>query len=327
MPQPDVGDVHTNALLSQISVGYTNPDNSYVADRVFPLVYVDKQSDLYPIFNRGDFIRDEGTAMVRAPGTNAAVTGYGLTTGNYFALNYAIGHEIPDELRGNADSVYDLDMQGTFLVTNLQLIRRERAFATDFMKTGVWTGSSTGSDITVSNKWSDYGASDPIGDIRTQLRAGQLLTGRRPNKLVMGQIVWDRLIDHPDFIDRIKGGATTANPAFWSQQALANLLGLDEILVGSAVYNAAQEGLTAVPTFIMDDDALLLYTPSTAGKMIPSAGYTFVWQTLVNGARSPQYIRKIREERPRKDIIEAHSYWDQAAVDVNAGCFFPDVVD
>lgn len=328
MSTPDTNDVHVNAALSQISIAFANADGSYIADRVFPFVYVDKQSDIYAKYGRGAFFADGGAAMVRAPGTNAAETGFTVDlTNTFFCLNFAIGMPIPVELRGNADAVFDLDMDATRLVTQMQLIRRERAFAVDFMGGSVWTGSSTGSDIAVANKWSDYGASDPIGDIRTQIRSVQLKTGNKPNKLVMGQIVWDRLADHPDLIDRIKGGATTGNPAIAQQALLAQILGLEEVLVGSAVYNSADENQSVSNAFIMDDDALLIYTPRTPGRLMPSAGYTFVWRTLVNGADSPQYIRKITETRPMKDIVEAFSYWDQVAVEPLSGAFFSDCVD
>ena len=40
-----------------------------------------------------------------------------------------------------------------------------------------------------------------------------------------------------------------------------------------------------------------------------------------------QFIRKGREERPKKDWIEAHSYIAQKATEPYAGAFFEDCVD
>lgn len=323
--QPDVGDVHVNALLTNLSLSYQNADDAYVADRAFPLVPVDKQSDLYPIIDRGWFLSDEGKDMVRAPGTNAVTTGYKVSNDSFFCLNYAIGHEIPDELRGNADSWLDLDLQGVALVTALQRIRRERAFAADFMTTGVWgTDVTGGSTVT---KWSDYGGSNPISDIRRYRRQVMSVIGSVPNKLVLGQIVYDALVDHPDFLGRISGGATAQNAATMNRERLAALLDLDEILVSTAIYRTSAEGQAVTTDFVIDDDALLLYAPRSPGLMVPSAGYTFFWRTLVAGANSPQFVRKIREERPRMDIIEAHAYWDQVKTDANAGVFFSDIAD
>ena len=115
--QPDVGDVHVNGLLSQMSVGYSNALANYVADQAAPPVYVSKQSDIYAVYSRGDFFQDLGNEMLRAPGTPAATTGFNVATDNtYRALNYAIGMVIPDELAANADEVFSLEQDATRLV-------------------------------------------------------------------------------------------------------------------------------------------------------------------------------------------------------------------
>ncbi len=329
MPSPDTGDLHVNVLLSNMSTASMNAMDSYIADRVFPFLYVDNQSNVYAKFNKAAFLTDAGIqSMARAPGTLAAQADYSVDlTSTYRCDNFAVGNSIPDELRANSDAMFNLDMQATNLVTEYQLIRRERAFAADFMVTTKWTTDVTGGSTVT--KWSDYGASDPIGDIRTYKRTIQKATAVTPNKLVMGQIVMDRLADHPDFLYRVAGGATNSNPATVSNQLIAGIVGVDQILVGNSIYNTTADGSAGTFTgdYVIDDDALLLYTPPSPGLMTPSAGYTFVWRTAVNGSASPQFIRKIRDDRRKRDIVEAFSYWDQAQTDAGAGVFFSDIVD
>jgi hypothetical protein len=325
--QPDVGDVHVNSLLSNVSIGYSNSEDAFIADRVFPLIYAQKQSDLYVVYNRGDFFRDEGDRMLRAPGAPTVITGYGMSNNPYYAKNYAIGGEIPVELRANADNVFDVDRSVVQLVTNLQQIRRERAFAADFMTTNVWGTDVTG-DVTAGyTKWSDYGASNPLLNIRTAIRTVQSATGMKPNKLVLGGIVWDALVDHPDLMGRISGGATNTTAAIARPSLLAELLGLDEILIADGIYNSAAEGAAVSMARIIDDDALLLYTPRTPSLMMPSAGYTFVWQSAVLGPAAPQFIRRWEDQERRRTVIESHSYWDQVVTESLAGFFFSDITD
>src|SRR3990167_7153444 len=115
MPQPDIGDLHVNALLTQLSIAHMNKEEHYVADKVFPLVPVEKQSDVYAVYQRGDFFQGSESAqamnhLLRAPGTRAPVAGYAVDVTNSFRCdNFAIGVEIPDELRPNADAVFNLD--------------------------------------------------------------------------------------------------------------------------------------------------------------------------------------------------------------------------
>lgn len=325
MPQPDVGDVHVNALLTDISIAHMNKEEHFVADRMFPLVGVEKQSDLYQIYTRGDFFQGSETAqdmraLLRAPGTRAAVAGYTLSNSPYRCDNFAIGVEIADELRANADAVFGLDREATILATQIQMIRRERAWATDFMTTGVW-----GTDISVTNKWSDYGASDPFTDLEDGLDAVEAATGDRPNRFAMGAIVWRRLKHHPDLVDRIKGGATTESPALVQRRLLASILEIEEVLVARASYRSSAEGASLTMARIIDDDAILLFANPTPGLMTPTAGITFFWKPLVGG--NLQFMRKYRMEPERKDVMENHSYVDQVATETESGYFFNDVVD
>ena len=322
--QPDVGDVHVNGLLTNFSIAHRNAIENYIADRMFPILPSDKQSDLYAVYTRGSFFADEGQRMVRAPGTRAPTTGFGVDLTNTFhCINYAIGYEIPDELRQNADMPLDMDRDVTNLLTDIQLIRRERAWATDFMKTGVWgTDVTGGSNFT---KWSDYAASDPFTDLEDAIDTIESNTGRRPNRLAMGAIVWRRLKHHPDFIDRIKGGATAGQPAQVTKEMLARLLEIDEVVVGRASYRSSDEGATLTLARILDDDALLTFSPNTPSLLTPSAGITFFWRPLTGG--DIQYMRRGRVDREKYDWIEGHSYIAHKLTEAQSGYFFADAVD
>jgi len=320
MPQPDVGDVHVNALLTNMSIAHYNQMDAYIADKAFPIVFVEKQSDIYPVYDRGYFFADEGSAMLRAPGAQAPTSGWKITNSNtYFARNWAIGTEIPDELRANAEAVFNLDNDATLFTTQLQLIRRERQFAASFMITGVWgTDKVGGTDFVV---WSDFGGSDPLNDLEDGLDTVEQNTGVRPNKLILGSLVWRRLKHHPDLVDRIRGGATTGNPAIVQRQLLAEILEIDEVMVARASYRSSAEGASLTLARVVGADALLLYTPPAPGLMVAAAGYTFVWRPMVSPG-AVQYIRKGREERPRRDWIESHSYLDMVATEAQSGYFF-----
>lgn len=322
MPQPDVGDVHVNALLTNMSVAYMQEDENFIADKVFPVLMVDKQTDVYARYNKDAWFRDFGERMRRAPGDLAARGGWTIDSNqSYRCHNEALGTTIPDELKANADAVYNLDADATRFVTNAQRIRRERLFAANYMATGKWTTDKVGgTDFTA---WDDYGNSDPFGDIETWKDSLRLLIGRDPNKLVMDYSVWKALKHHPDFIDRIKGGATAANPALFTKAMLAQWLEIDEVLVGRATYNSAGEepdGSGATLTGILGANALLLYTPPAPGLLVPAAGYTFVWKPMVNGG-AIQYIRKYREDDRKQDVVESHSYFTHTQTAPDAGLF------
>ena len=54
MAQPNVNNVHIDAILTNISVAYMQKSENFIADKVFPVVTVDKKSDKY-FSNTGTF--------------------------------------------------------------------------------------------------------------------------------------------------------------------------------------------------------------------------------------------------------------------------------
>ena len=328
MPNPVASDLHIDALLTEISLAIMNEEGDYIADRAFPPVFVAKQSDKLLAFDDGFFRADEGDALRRAPGTEPHEIGYKVTTSAaYYADGFAAAHPIPDEDRGNADPVFNLDEEATRLVTEALRIRRERAFATDFMTTGIWNTNGDKVGGTNFTKWNDA-TSDPFTDIEDAKRRIKLDVGRLPTKLILGDIVWYRLKHHPDILDRIKYGATPQNPANVTRQLVAALFELDELLIGNAAYRSSNEGATVTTARIIDDDALLLHVPARPSRMTPAAGYTFFWTPIVGGRSVPQVIERYRDVPGKhRDVIAAHSWFDQKLTVQAAGYFFSDCVD
>lgn len=320
MPQPDVGDVHVNALLTNMSIGYKNEE--YVADRVFPNAPVRKQSDIIPLYDRDMWLRSQ--AAVRAPGTLARRSGFTVdTTNTYFARNFAIGAVVTAEERENADPVFNLEVDSMEWAMEQILLAREVEFASAAFGTGIWTTDRTGgTDFT---KFSSYGSSDPIGYLRSQVRTVRQIIGRRANVVAMGEICWDRLADHPDIIERIKGAASPGSPAIVSRQLLASLLELDEVVVASALQVTSEEGATETRADVIDDDMLVLYRPPRPSLKLPAGGYNFTWNALMGGG--PQFIRRYEETDVRQTVIEAHSYFDYNVTAADAGVFLADAVD
>ena len=311
--RPDTGDVHVNALLTNISIAYIN--DTYVADKVFPIVMVNKQSDIIPRYDKAFWFRDE--MAERAPGTQARESGWGVdNTMTYFCISYALRKIIPDEVRFNADAPYDMDRDTTTYLTDKAMMRRERDFADTVNSSSAWT--STG---TIAAKWSDFANSSPIDDIITTKRTITDLIGREPNCMVFGKIVRDRLLRHPDLLDIIKYTQT----GIATQALLATALGLTQVYTVVGVRETAVEGASTSMSPLWDDDAVLLYVPTGPSLLTPSAGYTFVWRPATGGGL--QFMRRYRLEPETADVIEVRSYFDVKATAADAGAHWDDCTD
>lgn len=326
---PTPGDVHVNTPLTNISIAFLQNANNFVAARVFPNISVQKQSDRYYTYERGDFNRDE--MELRAPGTESSGGGYSVdNTPTYFCNRFSFHKDIPDEVRANADAALNVDREAAQYVTHKALIKREKLWTGAYFGTGIWSFEKTGVASNPNSsqvlQWNDAN-STPIENVRASKRAIAESTGYEPNKLVLGRAVFDALLDHPDIIDRIKyGQAGVGSPAMAGADTLARLFNVDEVLVMNAIENTSKEGQSAAHSFIGGKAALLTYATGSPGLMTPTAGYTFSWTGLMGAGAEGNRIRSFRLENIGSDRVEIDMCFDMKMVSADLGSFWGSIV-
>ena len=332
MPQPNVNNVHIDAILTNISVAYLQNTANFIADKVFPVIPVDKKSDLYFKYTKEDWFRDE--AQRRADGTPSAGSGYGLQTDTYSTDVYAFHKDIGDQTRANADNPLNPDMEATQFVTQRLLLRKEIQWSNDFFTGAAWasgnviTGSATTNDATT--RWSDYVNtpaaynSDPIAQV--DIAKAQILrtTGYEPNTFVLGYKVFQVLKNHPLLVDRYK---YTQAGAIVTEELLAQLFGVERVLVAKAVYNAGIEGNSSQTfQFVTGNSALLCYSAPNPGLLTPSAGYTFMWTGVSGGLGTTVGVSRFRMEELKADRVEGEIAFDNKVVGADLGYFWDSIV-
>lgn len=356
MAQPTMSDLHVNALLTDMSAMYAQEADTFIARDVFPIVPVTKVSDRYVVYSRADFNRNQ--MQKRAPGTTVKNIGYRVDTNpTYLCDVWALGKTIDDQVRGNADNIFNLDLEATRLLTTQSLINREvqwmGAFFAPNVWSNMWTGgasasaggypqvppTSTASSYTFE-VWSSSN-STPIQDVRTLKRIVQLTNGGyRPNKMVISRSVFDVLLDHPEFVDRVKYGQTWPKPAKVVLDALAQIFELDTVHVSDAIYNVASEaagqnsGATYVPPsynqgvnaqennqFIAGPNVWIGYTPTAPGIMTPACGYTFAWTGYFGATASGERMSSYYFQPDRSTHVEIESAYAQKLISPDMGGF------
>jgi hypothetical protein len=316
--QPGKSQVHVDRPLLNISVAYMQSPQAFVADRVFPMVEVSKQSDVYFVFDKRAFMTSE--VRLRGDAEESHGSGYNVSTDTYYCKNWALHKDIGDQTRANTDSPLSSDRNAVQFLTHQHLINKELQWASAAFKTGVWSGLVTGASNTF---WNDRINSDPISVIDTQKVEILKRTGRMPNVLVLGIQARNALKEHPLLVDRVKYTSDKVLP----DAEIARLLGVDEVLTAYAVRDSAAEGKAAATDFVVSSkSALLLYRPATPSIETPSAGYTFSWSGL-NGERAAgMKIRKFRRDENDADRVVADMAFDHKIVSPDAGTFFHNIV-
>ena len=294
-------DLHIDQALSEMALGY-RPEGM-IADMVFPVVDVSKQSDLYIIWSRADRLRLHDTK--RAPATEAKKIEESVSSSTYFANNYALKSSIPIEDFKNADPIFldNLNTGKTELVMDALLLDWEVRLANQ-----VTSGTNVGSYAAVASEWDDGGAgSDPIGDINTGLDVVQYTTGKRPNRVTFGLKAWQTFRRHPDVRNLIFG--TNNGGGYPNVEQVKTLFEVEEILVGGAFQNTTAEGLGESLSAIWDDHVLIHYSPMSASKERPSFGYSFRWN--VPGLPNFQVERHPYDTKVKAQDIEVGYYQDE----------------
>lgn len=312
MAQPTINDLQpVDPILTNMLLAYMNSIDGFVALKCFPPVNVDKDSGTYFKFPKNYWFKD--SLKSRAPGTTFPRVGYSVDTDTYATLQWAAAHAIPDEHRANSQLPMDLERLGIELLGGMSLLRKERAFATDFMTTSVWGTDATPTD------WDDA-SGVPVTDALTARRTVNQATGKQPNSIVMGEIVYDALLVNAQVKGLLQYTQTMTIASV--QGLLAAVLGFQNLWVSTAIYNSANEAQTAVMAPVIDDDALVFVSDPGAGIFGATAGKTFVWQPG-GGAGA---IRTYRAEDSDADVLKHKEQWDQKLVASDLGYFFPDIV-
>jgi hypothetical protein len=327
MPQPTRSDVHVNRPLTNISIAYIQKAEDFIADKVFPIVPVLKQSDLYFSYDKKYWFQTQATK--RAPSSESAGSGFHTTTNPYFADVWAVHKDVDDQTRTNADQPIDLDRDATLFVTQQLLLRREKQFTTKYLSQSVWQGYVVGGvpvdyDVTtgaVGVQW-DVSGSNPMQDVDFLKNAIKKQTGYKPNTLVVAADVFWALRNNLQVLDRIK----YTQRGIVSEDLLATLFGVDKFLVASVVTDLNPEGEVNNMNYLVNNSALLVYSNPAPSILQPSGGYIFSWQGLFGAGAQGNRISEFRMEHLKSDRVEGEMAFDMHMVGADLGVYLKNVL-
>lgn len=307
---------HINAALTQFAAGTaTNAASRFIADIVAPTITVAKQSDSYYIFGAEDLRIDQA---YYSHGAQVARVSRTESEGTYSAKEFALEEALPWSKMANADAGLRYERRAVAGLVNKLMLRREKAVADVLFATGTFTNTAA---LAAADRW-DVDTSDPVKKVSDCKEAIRLLCGLEPNTVVMGAAVWAALRNHADITSRV-AGLVAGTPATAEQAAAA--LGVERILIGSAVYNSAAEGATASNANVWGKFASVCYIDPAAGRDVDGAivpMQQFVW----DGVAAPFSTFTYESNESRSHIIQCYDAVDAKAISVNSAYLLSTVV-
>lgn len=301
-------DTHIDALRSEMAMGY-RPDG-FIADMLFPVVNVDKQTDLFAKFSRATRLRVQRTA--RSPGMQANLIDEPVGSDSFHCKNYALKAAVTIEDKSNADPIFVseiIDGRTRFVLDHLMLDWEVR------VANQVTSTSNVGSSSAVASSWAiSGGAGSPVSDINTAIDNIHDVTGKRPNNMVLGLSAWRSLRRHSEVRNLIFG--TNNGGGFPSRAAVADLFEIENLMIGDAFQNtgteqAVEAGFDAGESLsqIWLSDVLIYHAPSSPSRETPSFAYSFRWNQP--GLPNMQVERHPYDSRTKSEEIEVGYYQDE----------------
>ncbi len=252
-------------ILSTVAKGYQN--NEMVASVLFPTVQVPLRGGKIIQFGKEAFML---YGSQRAPGENTKRIRFGYAGEPYSLSDFSLEGVVPIEVDQEASAGPGIDLGAGAVgdVSAIMALRLEKQSA-DIARNATSYGVNNKIVLAGTDQWSDP-ASDPIEDVEAAKEAVRSSTGKRPNTMVLGALVFAKLKNHPKIIERIKyTGRDVA-----TVELLASLFGLQRVTVGDAIFSN-DEG-TAF-TDVWGRDVVIAYTnlATVQSGGLPSYGYTY----------------------------------------------------
>lgn len=252
--------LHVDKLLSNVSVEYKNSE--YIADKICPVVPVEKDSDKYRIYEKNWRIPESK----RAPKGLAKEFQFNYSLASYSLEQHALKDYVGvDEERNN-----DIGSVRADCVENLTdaLLRVREDKVASLYTTANWSlnvslaaGSEFSSNTTTSN---------PIPVFDTASATIIANSGKTPNHGFMNHNALIAIKNHVSVLDRVKYTSSEI-----SENMIAGLLGIQELHIAKAQKDTAAEGIASSFSSFFGDVAFLGWKAPSASMRAPSCVYNF----------------------------------------------------
>lgn len=251
-------------LLTGVSSAYV--PKGFICEQVLPTVQYKQYSGLLGKY---------GTSHLRIE--NSVKGGRGkyrqIETRVYSTTSFLIeGHGlegfVSKEDYANVEEPFDAERDEAMGLSTVLWLEKEYALASSLTSTAIITQNTT---LSGTSQFSDYANSDILGVTTIAQNTILSATGVLPNLCIMDLYVWKVLRFHPQLLDAL--GYKWDRPGGLKEGEMATALGVDQVLFGSARYEAAKEGQTSSFQSVWGKDIVFAVAPNKPEIMQKSVGY------------------------------------------------------
>lgn len=281
-----------DVALTTIALSYKNPDSAPIADLVAPRVPVDELEFSWQEYPEAEMYTIPDTSV----GERTQMQGSEVSGVERQSKCEDKGHQVNLTWQQvqKAKAAFKPRERATMKATNIVILGREKRVSSVVFNPATYDAGliKVLDGTTGKKKWSDIVNGKPLDDMLNALEVPLV----RPNVVTFGSLGWATTRRHPQLVKA--AGSSTGEGAITPEQ-LAELLGVNEVLIGAARANTVKEGKAAALSQLWGPHCSMFFRDRSVDT---SGGITFMLtaefeqrQTVTGkldvGARGGEYVR------------------------------------
>lgn len=293
--------------LGEATLEFTQQQNEFIGTQVLPIFQTKKKSSIFPAITRESITREADTK--RAPRGNYNRDGFSAKDKQYNCEEFGLEGVLDDGERTLYSTDFDAELTTVQIITRRVLQAQERRVAGLMFNTAIFTGAQLYTDNSAT-PWTNA-STDVIAQVRAIREKVRANSGIDPSTLIFSKANLDRLLNNSVIKDCIKYVARLTEAEILN--ALADVLGVKNILIGRGIYNTAKEGKTFVNGDIWNTSYAMVAVIGDPNRLSdPSVGRTFLW-----ASDSPENatVEQYRDDASRSDIFRVRQHVDEIVID------------
>lgn len=295
----------------------------FIGHRVMPIISRSNTSGKFPRVPIDQILKNLDTA--RNPDGSYKRSKSEFEDDSYETAEYGLEALLDDRTLARYDDIFDAEVFEGEVIENALLTTYEQQVAALMFNATTFSGKTSA----VGTEWSTIASATPVTDVNTAISTIRLACGKKPNALIISDVVFRNLIRCTQIISTLQyQGFQDARPGEISRQALAISLNLDEVIVADCLYNTNQPGVDASLADIWDDEyALLAVVAQTPNPRERCVGRTIMWdqEGATEGERMGVIAETYYEEARRGGILRRRTDWGLKTLQLECGYLYSNI--
>jgi len=297
------------ALVMQANTDF---NKLFIGDLVLPVKTEDVKRGIYMKANLANAELLNADAKPRESGASYSRVNRKFDTDTFDAQEYGLESVIDDSYEEEVDRFMNLEATEAMLLERSLRISYEARVAALIMNSTTFTATAATAAYTQAN----LATIDVANDVDlAKLRL--LKTGCLANTIVMSANVFARIRRSTLMQNQIYGVVPRAanQRALPGEQDVAEALGVDNLYIGKAPYNAAQKGQAFNGAFVWSDTYIAVMQVQGGEYQAGGVGRTIQWSKDTTGLFTPETYRS--DER-RSNILRVRQHTAEKVIDSTA---------